>query len=291
MNKVVCFGEMLWDIVPSGKKAGGAPMNVAFHLKKLGLEPYVISSVGNDSLGDELLEFLNKHKLSKEFIQITDDYPTSTVIANISNVEVQYDIVKDIAWDYIELNDANIEIVKNSELLLYGTLGQRNAKSWDTLLQILPHAKLKFFDLNLREPHYTKEQILTSLEHADIVKMNETELELCAQWFCESKFLDNILEEIIVKFNLQMICYTMGAEGAMIVTNEGKTYLSNGYKVEVKDTIGSGDSFLAAIIQAILQNKDLENQIKFACALGAKVASSHGATPDIELSEVYAMME
>jgi fructokinase len=289
-KKIVCYGEMLWDYLPSGKQPGGAPMNVAFHLSNLQLDPLIISAVGKDELGDELLAFLHKNQLDTSLIQIKNKYPTSTVQANIKNLEVEYDIVKEIAWDYLVFDEKIKKEIIAADLFLYGSLGERNLMSFETLKEILKHAKLKFFDLNLRFPHYTKEKIEWMLHQADFVKMNENEFQICTEWFCKSENETENIAFLIEKYNLKLLCITKGADGASVY-NKNKVYHSNGYKVKVKDTIGSGDAFLASIIRAILLEEDMTQSIEFACALGAIVAGSDGATPNISEAMVWDFMK
>ncbi len=285
-NKIVCFGEMLWDFLPSGKQPGGAPMNVAYHLHNLSQNPVLISAVGDDELGKELLLFLEKNKLDISHIQISQKHATSTVLANVTELEVTYEIVEHIAWDYIYF-DANVKnTIQSADLVLYGSLAERNEQSFKTLQEILKYAKLKFFDWNLRFPHYSKEKIEVMMDAADFVKMNETEWQHCSEWFGESQNQAENIDFVIKKYKIQLLCITKGANGASIYY-KNKAYHSNGYKVNVKDTIGSGDAFLAAIIRAILMDEDMEQAIEFACAIGALVAGSHGATPHISESMIH----
>ena len=183
LPKIICFGETLWDLLPSGKLPGGAPMNVAIHLKYNQYDPIMISRIGNDDLGKELRAYLEQKQLSTEYIQTDQIHQTGIVKVNVSNKhEVTYEIVAPVAWDFIEANGKVSELVKQSEVFIYGSLAARNEVSQTTLLHYLKLAKLKVFDVNFRPPHYNPEQVQELLHHADIVKMNHQELQEIAKW-------------------------------------------------------------------------------------------------------------
>lgn len=285
-TNIICFGEMLWDILPTGKQPGGAPMNVAVHLKNLGHNPQMISRIGHDELGKELLEFITEKGLSTALIQQGETHLTGVVKANISDKnEVTYKIVQPVAWDYIQYDEATEEAVANADVFVYGSLSARSAATADTLFRLLKKARYKVFDVNLRAPHYEPSLIEHLLHEADMVKMNAQELELLAGWFCENTDEKSSIIELGNRFGIKTICVTKGEHGAVLWTNE-RFYSSGGFQVEVKDTIGSGDSFLAALLTGLLRGQAPAESLQFACAMGSLVATYHGATPLVTESEV-----
>ncbi|WP_159477248.1 carbohydrate kinase [Dyadobacter sp. 3J3] len=278
---IVIFGEMLWDMLPSGKQPGGAPMNVAIHLKNFGLNPTFISRVGTDDLGVELTENLNRKGLSTEFVQIGETHLTGIVKVNLTDkTEVAYKIVQPVAWDYIQPDPRLDEVVAKSDVFLYGSLAVRNQQTKDTLYHLLELAPLKVFDVNLRPPHYDRPTIEYLLSKADIVKVNEHELAIVAGWYGILPDAQTQMKFLVDKFELQMICLTLGANGAVVLDQDGFTS-QGGYQVEVQDTIGSGDSFLAMFLKHILAGSPVSLALKNACAVGALVATYQGATPSI----------
>jgi fructokinase len=278
-NTVVCFGEMLWDVLPTGKQPGGAPFNVAVHLRQFGQPVELISSVGNDDLGAELLEFLASRNVSPQYVQRAKTHATGIVQANVDNrQEVVYEIVQPVAWDFIQFNDAVRDLVAGAQVCVYGSLAARSLVTRETLYRLLQSAQLKVFDVNLRPPYYTREVITYLLEQADIVKMNHHELAEILAWFGGSSEDETALAGLANRFGLQALCVTLGADGALLWAG-GQFYRAAGIKVDVVDTIGSGDAFLAAFLQAWLSNWPQEECLRFACASGALVATYQGATP------------
>jgi len=176
--KIVCFGEVLWDFLPSGKVAGGAPMNVACHATQLGISTQMVSKIGRDELGEILIEFLNKKGVDTKLVQIDDTFSTGTVNVSLdANDSPVYEIVTPVAWDYINVDLLNKSAVKNADAFVFGSLSARNETSRNTLLELLDLARLKVFDVNLRSPFYNETLIMQLLNLADIVKMNDEELE------------------------------------------------------------------------------------------------------------------
>ncbi|KEQ28387.1 carbohydrate kinase family protein [Pedobacter antarcticus] len=281
IKSVVCFGEILWDILPDGKRPGGAPMNVAYHLYKLGLQSHLISSIGNDKAGIELLDFLNRIGVSSDWIQTNAHYDTSQVLASINQAnEVSYEIVAPVAWDYIHWDNEMEQLIKAADAFVFGSLGSRNETSRATLIKMLEHASYKVFDVNLRAPHYSPEFVSDLLRHADMVKINAAELCLIAEWngIDYSKELECI-EAIFSKFGMNEILITKGAHGATYY-NRNLTYEYPAYSINVADTIGSGDSFLAAFLAMKLADEPLEIALDYAVAMGAFITAQSGACPE-----------
>lgn len=290
-SNIICFGEMLWDILPTEKQAGGAPMNVAVHLKNLGLNPYIISRVGEDDLGNELFDFVEKKELDTSLIQRGKTHLTGVAKANVSDQnEVTYKILQPVAWDYIQFDEEAIEKVKNSDAFVFGSLAARSAFTRETLFKFLEIAPFKVFDVNLREPFYSKELIEKLLFSANMVKMNAHELALITAWNGEMMEEKDAIIELASRFDIDIICVTRGENGAILFKNR-QFFESNGFSVKVKDTIGSGDSFLAALLKNILENNDPSKSLTFACALGSLVATYQGATPRVSEKEIQAFLE
>lgn len=285
-KKVVCFGEVLWDMLPAGKQPGGAPMNVAYHLSRLGVESLVISRVGCDNEGDELQTFLYDIGIPAKFVQIDSVYPTSKVLVAVDEGgEVDYDIVAPVAWDFVEYDDCFSDVVGAADALVYGSLAARNTASRDTLIRLLDNADYRLFDVNLRSPHYTRETIDTLLRRADAVKLNIHELAEVASWFDNrSRSEHDRVSMLQDHYSLHEIIVTKGAKGASYYTPSAR-YDTPGIPVEVIDTIGSGDSFLAAFLACKLKGEGGERMLAYAAALGAYVATQNGACPRYSMED------
>lgn len=281
IKSVVCFGEILWDNLPDGKRPGGAPMNVAYHLHKLGLKSRLISSIGNDMAGKELLDFLDRIGVETNWIQTDTNHDTSQVLAAINEQnEVSYEIVAPVAWDFIRWEEEMEGLIKTADAFVFGSLGSRNGVSRSTLYKMLSHASYKVFDVNLRAPHYSAEFLLELLGQADMVKINSAELQMIAEWsaISYSKELDCI-EAIFNKFGMKEILITKGPNGATYY-NKDLTYDYPAYSISVADTIGSGDSFLAAFLAMRLAGEPLEVTLDYAVAMGAFITAQSGACPE-----------
>lgn len=289
--RVVCYGETLWDMLPTGAVAGGAPMNVAVHLRMQGVYTQMISAVGNDSTGRELLEYMRDKGLDTNLVQSVD-HPTGVVEVDVSDpTSVQYDITQGVAWDYIPALDPMKEVVQSANALVYGSLIMRNKVSRDTLLSLLRGAKLKCLDVNLRSPFYNKNTIETLLTHSDIVKMNEEEIAIIDRWwYSPADTMVESMRRLKDKFNLKVVLVSRGAEGACAYTDDGY-YEHPGYSVQVVDTIGSGDSFLAAILRKYTQGGSMAESLAYGCAVGAWVAQHAGANPPINEEAVRDIMK
>lgn len=287
---VVCFGEILWDILPTGKQPGGAPFNVAVHLHQLGMPVQFISRVGDDELGAELLHFVRSKHLATDLIQTSQTHLTGVVQANVGNVhEVSYKIVQPVAWDYIQATPEAIAAVAAADAFVFGSLVARQVGSRETLYQLLKSANFKVFDVNVRPPHYTHEVVEYLMAKANMVKVNEHELAEITAWFAIEDEIEIVLPWLATRFELQAVCVTLGADGALLWTN-GQLYRAPGVPVPVQDTIGSGDSFLAALLKGLLMGEEPGAALRFACATGAYVATYRGATPALVEADVRALM-
>ncbi len=276
---VVAIGEILWDVFPEGKQAGGSSMNVALHLHKQGIESKFISAIGEDDDGKNLIEFLIHQNFKPDLIQ-TSNLPTSTVQVKLDeNKQATYTIVEPVAWDAIELTNEAIDAVKNADAFVYCSLTCRKEKSKSTIINLLKHAKLKIFDINLREPFYTIETLKILLAHADILKVNEDELSyLRKELNLSGNNEEQLLKQLSHDFDIQVICLTLGEHGAYVL-KDTQLHQHRGYPVKVADTVGAGDSFLATFITSYLDGFPMDTILDRACKVGAFVASKHGANP------------
>ena len=288
--KIVCFGEVLWDLLPSGKVAGGAPMNVAYHANQLGITAQMLSKIGDDDLGKELMAFLNKKGVDTQLVQVDDNFPTGTVNVSLdAKGSPSYEIVEPVAWDYIQADTANKAAVATADAFVFGSLSTRNETSRNTLLACLALAKLKVFDVNLRAPYYTKDLLMQLLNQADIVKMNDEESEIIGEWLGINDTEANTAIQIKNHFNWQELIVTRGAKGAWLFNDDGMV-TSMGVPIQVQDTIGSGDSFLAAFLSKYLQNEAPETCLQFASATGAFVATQKGGTPEFSENQIWGLL-
>ena len=292
MANIVCYGEVLWDVFPEYEKIGGAPLNVALRLNSFNNKVTMISSVGNDERGNQLLKYVESEGLNLDQIQINKDYKTSEVNVFLDdNGTASYTIEYPCAWDYIKLDDTLVNTVKQADAFIFGSLVARNTVSYKTLLNLLTVAKFKIFDVNLRPPHYKINVLLELMNKANLIKFNDEELfEICSALNFNSENLKENIEFISNKTNTKTICVTLGGKGAMLLS-DGVFYTNKGYKVTVKDTVGAGDSFLASLSHKLLNNEDPQNAIDFACAVGALVASSVGANPKISNDTINLLIE
>ncbi|HEY0898837.1 MAG TPA: carbohydrate kinase [Sphingobacteriaceae bacterium] len=289
MKKVVCFGEILWDMLPDGKKPGGAPMNVAFHLQKQGVNSTLISAVGMDENGKDLLDYLKQNALDTSFIETVPDLPTGTVDVVLDREGVAtYTIHHPVAWDAIHYTKKLTDLTSNADALVYGTLSGREAISRDTLQRLIATAKLKILDMNLRPPHIRQDHLKFLLEQTDLLKINDEELGYLKKAFNLTGEDQELLSELGRMFSIETICVTRGEKGAMIMDG-ARFYNHTGYKVKVADTVGAGDAFLATLIHGILEQRPMEQVLVRANAVGALVATKAGANADYTENEIDTM--
>ena len=282
----ICYGEVLWDVLPEGPQPGGAPLNVAYHLNKLGVSTSIVSKIGADENGRKLTQLIDEWGIKKQFLQIDRQYPTSEVIAKMNNGnEVSYEIVFPVAWDFIAKDEAVCNGLNSSVYFIYGSLASRNEVTRKTLFDLLDSDAIKVFDINLRPPFIGQELLKALLEKADIVKFNQAELEMVQILFRGS--LGNEASQvrfIMETFNIKEVIITKGESGASYYTGDSACHLW-GKEIKVKDTIGSGDSFLAAFIAYHYLKEKPDIILKNAIAMGAFVAMRKGGCPDYEVSE------
>ena len=286
-KKVICFGEVLWDIFPEGKKIGGAPLNVALRLKALGISAAIVSKVGRDQLGERLIKYVKEHGLITQHIQEDPQFETGKVNVTLDqNGSASYKIAYPAAWDKISLNPTLEEEVAQADLFLFGSLVTRDSISKESLLALLKKARFKVFDVNLRTQHYTQSLLEELMLIADFIKFNDEELEeISTAMGCREITLEERLNFIAKQTNTKYICVTKGGDGALLLFNN-HLYEQKGFTVKVTDTVGAGDSFLATLLEGLLTGKTPSISLENACAMGAMVASNAGANPKITPEEL-----
>lgn len=277
---IVCFGETLIDLLPTGKRIGGAPLNVTYHAKRLGATSAIISRVGRDELGKDILAFLRSNELDAIPVPIDEELSTGTVGVTFRNRETpEYEIHAPVAWDRIGVSEEAKTAVSMAHALVFGSLAARSETNLNSLHTLLFLSRVRVLDVNLRAPFYTEELIRELLRHADIVKVNDEEIKLIGGWYGWSGDDKVLLNKMLQTLGLQAVVLTRGKNGAALLDQSGY-YEHPGISVEVADSIGAGDAFLAAFLTRYLGNDGPENSLAYACSVGAYVASQTGGTPD-----------
>jgi len=280
MHKTLSFGEILWDIFPDYKKPGGSPANLAYHLHVLGNESTLVSQVGNDIIGMELLTFLRNKGLPVQFIQKNVKLDTGKVTVTFNEGEPSYFIHEPSAWDFIRFTDNLAKKVKQIDAVCFASLSQRNFKSKETLHRILEQVKpdcLKVFDLNLRPPYTDKSTIKSGIMIADVIKFNEHELNEVSGWF----ETDNLPNYLLERYPEKIILITLGADGSMFHKKTG-VFKHKAYPISGEgDFVGVGDAFLSCFTNLVLKEEPDNTILKKANKYAAYVASQKGGMPAI----------
>ena len=290
---VVGLGEALWDILPTGKHLGGAPLNFAYIASLLGEEAIIASRIGNDSLGSEILGELNSRGLDTGGIQNDPELPTGTVDVRFREGQPEYEIRQPSAWDALEWTSKWREIAGKCDAVCFGSLAQRAPKSRGTIQNFIENTRpecLRVFDINLRRPFYERKVIESSLHLATVLKLNDVEFPEIADMFAlKSDSADALMRELLDAFDIKAVLVTCGERGAM-ASNQAKTVSHPGFKVRVRDTIGAGDAFTAAAIHCILRGVDLKETLAFANKWASWMASQEGGMPPIAEAERLKML-
>lgn len=284
-NIVVGLGEALWDVLPEGKKIGGAPANFAYHAAQFGLDSRVVSAVGSDKLGDEILENFAGKQLNT--LIETVPYPTGTVIVMLDEHGVPcYDIKENVAWDNIPFTPELEKLAGQTQAVCFGSLAQRNVVSRETInrfLDTMPDedGRLKIFDVNLRQDFYTNDILCQSFSKCNVLKINDEELVTVSRLFGYPGIdLRDKCWILIAKYNLKMLILTCGINGSYVFT-PGKVSFVETPLVEVADTVGAGDSFTGAFCAAILNGASIPEAHQLAVDVSAYVCTQNGAMPEI----------
>ncbi len=280
---IVGLGEILWDVLPDGKKVGGAPGNFAYHASQFGYNGAVVSAVGNDKLGDELLENISDKGIG-EFIQRVE-YPTGTVQVKLDNNGIpMYEIREGVAWDNIHFSADIEQLAKQTQAAVFGSLAQRGAVTRETIysfLDAMPEGEnqYKIFDINLRQGFYTKASVEESLKRCNILKINDEELVAIGRLFgTSSTDLQDNCWKLIEKYGFKILILTCGVNGSYVFTKDSVSFVATP-KVEVADTVGAGDSFTATFVASILGGKSIRDAHLHAVRVSAYVCTQHGAMP------------
>lgn len=286
MNQIIVgMGEALWDVLPEGKKIGGAPANFAYHVSQFGFDSRVVSAIGDDKLGNEILENFDGKNLKYQIEKVP--YPTGTVQVELDpNGVPMYDIKEGVAWDNIPFTPALEELAKNTRSVCFGSLAQRSVVSRETInrfLDVMPEGEgqCKIFDVNLRQGFYTKEILCNSMKKCNILKINDEELVTVSRMFGYPGIdLQDKCWILLAKYNLKMLILTCGVNGSYVFA-PGEISFVETPKVEVADTVGAGDSFTATFVAAILKGKPVAEAHKLAVEVSAYVCTQNGAMPEL----------
>jgi fructokinase len=285
MPTVVGLGEVLWDLLPSGRQLGGAPANFAYCSHLLGDRAVVASRIGEDELGKAVRESLLSRGVTDQFLQIDPEQPTGTVQVEIdSSGQPKFEIIHPVAWDFLEWTDTWQALARSADAVCFGSLAQRSPESRQTILDFVDATRsqaLRVFDVNLRQAFYSFEIISESMLRANVVKLNHDEVPRVRELLGIKAFdALSFCKEVIEKFRLQVICITRGSNGSLLCS-QTSAHEHPGFHARVKDTIGAGDAFTAALVHEHLRGRSLAEMNDSANRLGAWVASNSGAMPSI----------
>ena len=283
---IVAIGEALWDVFPDQRRPGGAPCNVAFHAAQLGDRGVIVTRVGSDADGEELVAFLGDRGVETDFVQRDTTRPTGTVLVKLVHISPRYDITKDVAWDYIKADEAARALASGADAVCVGSLAQRSEASRTAIRQLLSDTRdqaLIVYDVNLRPPFIDPEVSLATFVAADVVKMSDSEVaELSAM-------LDrpSLVQWLVESVGVQAVCVTRGEKGASITTSDG-TVSAAGLAPDTSsgDPVGAGDAFTAAVVHALVRQASPETALQAANRYAALVATKQGAMPVLSSEEI-----
>lgn len=283
IQNVIGVGELLWDVLPEGKKPGGAPCNFVYHAQKQGAKAFVLSAVGKDNNGKEILNLLETKGVSAELIQLNDK-PTSTVDISLNAEGIpKYTIHEDVAWDFIKFHETLQRKVMQADIVCFGSLAQRNTTSRETIEKILKCCRdeaLMVYDINFRQNFYSKEIVERSLRLCNVLKLNEDELPVvCELLDITAEGEEQQLAVLLDHFKLKLAAFTKGSQGSLLMTTSEISYIPTP-KVKVQDTVGAGDSFTAVMIMGFANGNSLKEIHQQAVEISAFVCTQNGAMPE-----------
>jgi fructokinase len=277
--EVLCVGEVLWDALPGGLFLGGAPFNVACHLRAAGASVSMVSRIGADRLGDEVLRRAKRYGVGTDLIQTDAELPTGFVRVDVDDAgNPAYEICSPAAWDAIEPSEALLGRAARARAIVFGTLAQRAERSRRTIQRLWDSKALMVFDVNLRPPFEDVQIVKQSLERADVVKLSEDELAHLAGWFGLAGPTREATTALAESFGCSVVCVTRGSKGAVLY-HDGAWTEHAGFEVEVRDTVGAGDAFLAVLLAGLLNGATDEAMLQHANLMGAYVVTQFGAVP------------
>ena len=280
-GKIIGLGEILWDMLPTGKQLGGAPANFAYHVCRLGGNGWAVSAISDDELGREIKNTLSTKKLNTILEEVNEPTGTVQVTLNAAGVPT-YDITEGVAWDHIPFTERIGDLAKETSAVCFGTLAQRSPESRATIhefIENMPAGSLKVYDINLRQNYYDEKIISDSLRLADILKINDEELDIVSKMLALSGTQEERCRAISRAFNLKFVILTKGGDGSEVVL-EDKVHISRPGKIDIVDTVGAGDSFTAAFILAYLRGESLEKAHTLATEVSSYVCTKAGAMPE-----------
>jgi fructokinase len=281
-SKIIGIGEVLWDLLPAGRHLGGAPANFAYHARELGAQAGLVTRVGRDALGQEIQRHLEKLCLPADLVQVDETAPTGTVTVELGGEGVpNFTIHEHVAWDHLQLTDASLAAARSADALCFGSLAQRTEPSRGTIQHLLRQsspAALRIFDINLRQHFHSRNVIETSLQLANVLKLNDAELPVLATLFDLKGDSQMQVAALAQRFDLRVVALTLGPQGSQLY-QAGRWSKCGTQPVRVTDTVGAGDAYTAALAMGLLQQMDLD-AINFAANEVARyVCSCTGATP------------
>jgi fructokinase len=278
-SEILCVGEVLWDALPAGLFLGGAPFNVACHLRAAGLPVTMVSRVGADLLGEEARRRLARYGVGTDLVQVDAALPTGFVRVTLDDAgNPEYEIVEPAAWDAIAPSAALLRRAAEARAIVFGSLAQRNPVTRGTIDRLLETGALKVFDVNLRPPYDDRDVVRRSLQRADVVKMNDDEMRRLTAWFGLRGGLREMASALADAFTCRTVCITRGRDGA-VLWRDGRWSEHPGYEVEVRDTVGAGDAFLAVLLAGLLAGAEDRALLRHANLIGAYVVTQFGAVP------------
>jgi len=278
-SEVLCVGEVLWDALPEGLFLGGAPFNVACHLRATGTPVTMVSRIGDDRLGDEVLRRAARYGVGTDLMQVDAQLPTGFVRVIVDDAgNPAYEILEPAAWDAVAPTDALLSRARKARAIVFGTLAQRQATTRNTIRQLWETDALMVFDVNLRPPFDDREIVRQSLQRADVVKLSDDELNQIAKWFALRGDPRAIVAALAEMFACSLICVTRGSQGAVLL-HDGEWTEHPGFTVEVRDTVGAGDAFLAMLLAGLLAGRPDSALLQHANLMGAYVSTQFGAVP------------
>lgn len=278
-TEVLCVGEVLWDALPEGLFLGGAPFNVACHLRAAGTPVAIVSRIGKDRLGDEVTRRADRYGVGADLLQVDDELPTGFARVDVDESgNPTYEILVPAAWDAITRTDQLLARAAKARAMVFGTLAQRQPVSRATIQRLWDTGALMVLDVNLRVPFEDREIVRQSLQRADVVKMSDEELQRIADWFALQGSPRERVAALAETFACQVVCVTRGSQGAAL-WHDGKWSEHPGFQVEVRDTVGAGDAFLAVLLAGLLAGGTDSAILQHANLIGAYVATQFGAVP------------
>ncbi|MDQ8189901.1 carbohydrate kinase family protein [Roseibacillus persicicus] len=293
-HKIAGIGEILWDMFPDGSRLGGAPVNFASHCHQLGCEAYPVSVVGRDRVGVKTRERLGQLNMSDKYVFDSMDLPTGRVLVLLdSEGKPSYEILEEVAWDDLVFTPELCELSTSLDAACFGTLAQRSPRTRRAIhkfLEVMPARSLRIYDVNLRQPFFSKELVENSLKVANVLKLSDEELPVLAEYFQLEGAIVDQLKALRSQFGLSHVAYTRGGDGSLIVS-AGQVDECAGVPVTLVDTVGAGDSFTAALTFGLLNQWPLDEVNLYANQVASFVCSQKGATPRIPSRLVREMVQ